>query len=323
MEHNPLATVSGFKRFFSPPLVASPQLTIRGIGVRETMPPGLIERPDGRGDFLFMLFHEAAAAGCAPRPRVLDFPDIFMIWTPGKPQYYGHPTERFTHTWIHCDGARIRRILRHSGLPVLKPFAVSESSRFQQSLLDIHSELVSYLRPEPLIIGNLLENSLLHLARTQTGPVAATRVPENLLAVRRFIGGAPATPVTLPDLAAMAGMSVPHFSAVFRKTFGLPPMECLIQHRLHHAARLLDNPNLTISEIAAEVGYQDLFHFSKIFKKHFGVSPRDMRKRGLHGPSHGVPGKTSRRNTSSHSRREATNRSRVGSKDGSVRKFPL
>ena len=63
MEHNPLSSVSGFKRFFSPPLVDSPQLTIRGIGVREIMPPGLIERPRGRPDYLFMLFHDAVAAG--------------------------------------------------------------------------------------------------------------------------------------------------------------------------------------------------------------------------------------------------------------------
>lgn len=279
MEHNPLSSISGFKRFFSPPLVDSPELTIRGIGVREIMPPGILERPHGTRDYLFMLFHEKVAVGGAPRPAAPGFPDIFMVWPPGKPQYYGHPTGRFTHSWIHCDGRRIRNILRHTKLPVLKPFAAADSSRFQQGLLDIHSELVSYTRPDPLIIGNLLENCLLHLARTQDGRAAAARVPENLLAVRRFIGAAPAAPVTLPEMAAMAGMSVPHFSAVFRKTFGLPPMECLIQHRMHHAARLLDNRDLTISEIAAEAGYDDIFHFSKMFKKHFGASPRDLRKR--------------------------------------------
>ena len=282
MEHNPLSSISGFKRFFDPPIVDTPELTIRGIGVREIMPPGLIERPQGRGDYLFMLFHEPVAVGVVSEPPVQATPDLFMIWPPGKPQYYGHPTERFTHSWIHCDGSRIRKILRHTQLPVLKPFAVSDSSRFQQALLDIHSELVSYARPDPLLIGNLFDNSLLHLARTRDNSIAM-RVPENLLAVRRFIGAAPAGPVTLPELAAMAGMSVPHFSAVFRKTFGLPPMECLIQHRLHHAARLLDNRNLTISEIAAEVGYDDIFHFSKMFKKHFGASPREVRKRG-HSP---------------------------------------
>ncbi len=283
MDDNPLAPVSGFKRLFSPPF-ASPDLTIRGIGVREVMPPGLIERPQGRRDYLMMLFHQPVAAGTSPNPPLQDFPDTFMIWPPGKPQYYGHPTERFTHSWIHCDGRRVRTILRRTRLPVLKPFAVADPSRFQQTMLEIHTELVSYVRPDPIIIGNLLENSLQHLARTRVGSVAAPRVPENLLAVRRFIGTAPSAPVTLTDLAAMAGMSVPHFSAMFRKTFGLPPMECLIRHRLHHAARLLDNRNLTISEIAAEVGYGDIFHFSKMFKKHFGVSPSDLRKRDAETP---------------------------------------
>lgn len=291
MEHNPLSSISGFKRFFDPPLIDSPELTIRGIGVREIMPPGILERPHGTPDYLFMLFHDAVAVGDAPRPSVRAFPDILMIWPPGKPQYYGHPTNRFTHSWIHCDGRRIRAILRHTKLPVLNPFAVAGSSRFQQSLLDIHGELASYTQPDPLIIGNLLENCLLHLARAQAGAAARARVPENLLAVRRFIGTAPATPVTLAQLAAMAGMSVPHFSAIFRRTFGLPPMECLIQHRLHHAARLLDNRDLTISQIAAEAGYEDLFHFSKMFKKHFGQSPRDLRNAKQATTPPAAPGK--------------------------------
>ncbi len=46
---------------------------------------------------------------------------------------------------------------------------------------------------------------------------------------------------------------------------------------MRHAAHLLANRNLTISEIALQVGYDDLFHFSKTFKKHFGASPRSYR----------------------------------------------
>lgn len=284
MEHNPLTSISGFKRFFTPLPLDSPDLNIRGIGLREIMPPGFVERPRGTRDYFFALFHEAAAAGTSLSPPQLSSPDTLIIWPPGRGQYYGNPTRRFSHSWIHCEGRRIRRILQRARLPLLQPIAVADSPRFQQSLLDIHSELVTYIHPNPNIIGNLLENCLLHLARTGAGENAPTRIPENLLAVRRLIGSAPTAPITLAELAAMAGMSVPHFSAVFRKTFGLPPMECLIQHRLHHAAHLLDNRNLTISEIAVEVGYGDLFHFSKMFKKHFGLSPRDMRKRQMPAP---------------------------------------
>ncbi|CAN5800139.1 hypothetical protein BH09VER1_BH09VER1_48720 [soil metagenome] len=282
MEHNPLSSSSGFKRFFNPPTVDSRDLRIRGIGVREIMPAGLIERAGGSEDYLIMLFHEAVAVGDKPSPKVQGYPDILMIWPPSRGQYYGHPTRRFTHSWIHCDGRRVRAILRRTGLPMATPIPITDSSRFQQNLLEIHGELVAYVQPDTQIVGNLLENCLLQLARTQAEK-SPTRVPEHLLAVHRFLSAAPATPISLAEMAAMAGMSVPHFSAMFRQTFGLPPVECLIQYRLHHAARLLDNRDLTISQIAAEVGYNDIFHFSKMFKKQFGYSPRHLRQGHLGG----------------------------------------
>jgi len=273
-----LPTATGFKRFFTPRPLDSRELSIRGIGIRELMPPGMIERPHGTGDYLFMLFHDPAVAGIRPLTEPPGGPDTMMVWPPGKPQYYGNRERRFTHTWIHCEGRRVQRILRQTRLPLLKPFAAADPSRFQQCLLDIHSELVSYAPPDEIIIGNLLENSLRELSRLNDGAGKTVRIPENLLAVHRLISSSPAQLITLDGMARMAGSSVPYFCAQFKKTFGLSPMQYLIQHRMHHAAHLLNNRNLTISEIAAKVGYEDLFHFSRMFKKHFGLSPRTMRQ---------------------------------------------
>jgi len=105
------------------------------------------------------------------------------------------------------------------------------------------------------------------------------RVPDRLLAARQWINSNPSQPMTLNDLAQSAGMSAPYFCAQFKKFFGLAPMEYLIQHRMLHAEHLLADRNLTISEIATLVGYNDPFFFSKMFKKHFGQSPRKMRDR--------------------------------------------
>jgi AraC-like DNA-binding protein len=277
-----IPTVSGFKRFFSPKPTGSRELHVRGIGIRELMPPCMIERPRGTGDYLFMLFHDPAVIDTKPAGAEAGGPDMMMVWPPGKGQYYGNRARRFSHTWIHCEGDRVRRMLRASGVPVLRPFRMPNSSMFQQCLLNIHGELVSYASPDPVIIGNLLENCLRELARTMTGSVAAAPIPGNLLAVHRLISSAPAQDITLAEMARMAGMSASYFCSRFKAIFGLAPGECLIQHRMHHAVHLLNNRNLTISQIAAQVGYDDLFHFSKMFKKQFGLSPRAMRQRDAH-----------------------------------------
>ncbi|MDD5200832.1 MAG: AraC family transcriptional regulator [Terrimicrobiaceae bacterium] len=274
-----ISHTSGFKHFFAPNVLKSADIEIHGIGVREWMPPCMVERPHGTGDHLIMVFHQPVAVGSRPGPKPVEGTDAMMIWPPGRGQYYGNRTARFCHTWIHCEGRRLDRILRRAGLPVLKPFLLPDASLFQQCLLDIHAEMVAYARPDTVIVGNLIENCIRRLGRVLRGKGSIAPVPENLLAARRLIGSASARPLTLSDLASAAGMSAPYFCSSFKKAFGLPPVECLIQHRMHHAAHLLTNRNLTISEVAAQAGYDDLFHFSKMFKKRFGVSPREMRKR--------------------------------------------
>ncbi|MCI0744843.1 MAG: AraC family transcriptional regulator, partial [Verrucomicrobia subdivision 3 bacterium] len=49
--------------------------------------------------------------------------------------------------------------------------------------------------------------------------------------------------------------------------------------RIEKARNLLLNPNLRISEIAYEVGFQSLTHFNRVFKKLLGQSPTEFRAR--------------------------------------------
>ena len=275
--HSPPA---GFKQFFAPGPIRAPGLSIRGLGIRELMAPCLVQRLHGTPDYLFVLFHDAAIAETAQADRTPEAAGSMMIWPPGKSQCYGNPARRFSHSWIHCEGSKIRRMLRRSGLPLLTPFYVPDPSPFQQCLLDVHRELVSYVNPDLRIVENLLENCLRELARQIAPQEKQTRIPPRLLAARQLINSHASQPLTLDDLARSAGMSAPYFCSQFRKFFGLAPVEYLIQHRMLHATHLLADRNLTIAEIATQVGYNDPFFFSKTFKKHFGRSPREMRNRG-------------------------------------------
>ena len=269
----------GFKRFFSNELLAPGELSVCGIGIRERMQPVMIERPHGTGDFLIMLFHDSVVAGNSAAYDLIDKPDMMMVWPPGKEQYYGNLKQRFVHSWIHCDGKRIRRIFRLAKIPILKPFPVPSVADFQQCLFEVHRELVTYRHPDIAIIGNLLENCFRAISRSLGDSAENAQVREKLLSVRRLIASVPSQVISLSEMAALAGMSVSYFCAQFKAAFGLSPIECLIQHRLHRAAHMLANRNLSVTEIAVQTGYNDMFHFSKAFKKQFGFGPREMRKR--------------------------------------------
>ncbi len=286
----PRLSSTGFRHFYTPRPLDSPELSIRGIGIRELMPPSTFERPTGLGDYLFMLFHDpahAAAQPVDPTASALQLPESLILWPPGAGQYYGNPQARFAHSWIHCEGCRIERLLAElpEPLPLRKAFALPDPAKFQQTLFVIHQELVASPRPDAVIVGNLLENCLREIARSLGAQPSggADGIPAKLMAVRAHLGSHSAEPLTLPDLARMAGMSVPYFCAKFKAAFQTTPVECLIQHRMLHAAHLLADQGASIQEIAQRVGYEDAFHFSKMFRKHFGQSPRGFRKAQAQG----------------------------------------
>ena len=84
-------------------------------------------------------------------------------------------------------------------------------------------------------------------------------------------------PLTLPQLAAKANLSVCEFGRVFKKQYGITPIKYILELRLNESMRLLHYSNLSIAEIAYTVGIEDSNYFSKIFRKRFDVSPRQAR----------------------------------------------
>jgi AraC-like DNA-binding protein len=80
-------------------------------------------------------------------------------------------------------------------------------------------------------------------------------------------------------VAGLCGMSPFAFSRSFKAAFGMPFRDYVVRYRLREACRLLDNPNVNISDVAFAVGFNDVSYFSRMFKKHFGVSPTTRLKR--------------------------------------------
>lgn len=79
-------------------------------------------------------------------------------------------------------------------------------------------------------------------------------------------------------MAKEAGLSRTHFTRMFIQRTGNSPTRYLIQVRIARACQLMEESNLTVSQIADELGYKDLYFFSRQFKQEKGVSPRIFRK---------------------------------------------
>ena len=69
-----------------------------------------------------------------------------------------------------------------------------------------------------------------------------------------------------------------HFLRLFTGVLGVTPHQYLVRSRLRHAARLLADDGIAVTEIAYDVGFGDLSNFVRTFHRAAGVSPTKFRQ---------------------------------------------
>lgn len=101
------------------------------------------------------------------------------------------------------------------------------------------------------------------------------RAPEPTLAVERaraYLQNRPTQSVTLPEVGAIAGVTISHLVRSFSKAVGLPPRSYHAQVRLARARRLLAEGK-SATWVAYECGFADQSHLSRRFRTHYGLTP--------------------------------------------------
>jgi AraC-like DNA-binding protein len=86
-------------------------------------------------------------------------------------------------------------------------------------------------------------------------------------------------PPTISELCRMVGVNEYKLKTGFRALYGKTIHEYAHHVRMKTARVLLENDDLTISQVAYMVGYINASHFTKAFHMQYGVNPRDLRNR--------------------------------------------
>lgn len=85
--------------------------------------------------------------------------------------------------------------------------------------------------------------------------------------------------LSLQKLAAEVHVSPSHFSALFKKKTGYPPLEYFNHIKIQKACQYLQFTNLQVKEIAYKLGINDPFYFSRFFSNIMGLSPLEYRNK--------------------------------------------
>lgn len=86
-------------------------------------------------------------------------------------------------------------------------------------------------------------------------------------------------PLSLGDVAKVAGVSKYHFSRLFKIKTGCSFKEYLNLKRIEAAKMAIRTEDMNVTQVCFHVGYSDLSYFSRVFRKAEGVSPSSYSKR--------------------------------------------
>ncbi|WP_052675780.1 AraC family transcriptional regulator [Paenibacillus sp. IHBB 10380] len=90
--------------------------------------------------------------------------------------------------------------------------------------------------------------------------------------------------ISLESLAELWNYSIQYLSRQFKRRTGRSPIEYVIQARMARAKELMIRTDATAQEIAASVGYSDVFYFTRLFKKQVGMTPGQYKKKVKESP---------------------------------------
>jgi AraC-like DNA-binding protein len=257
-------------------------LFLTAAGFFPEAPGHLVERADGVPEIIVIacIANRGWVELDGSRRQPIQMDEIVVI-PAGAPHAYGaDEKEPWSIMWAHFRGTDLSHFAKLLGLtrydPILKlPPGALERLRFAE---------LYFMMEAGCTLGSLLASSA--RLRTILIDLARLRVPANqrmgstyetLRQNIEWMRSNRHRRVDLGELAAQASLSVPHYSACFKRQTGSSPMNYFQRLKIQHSAQLLALSDLHVDEIALAVGIEDPFYFSRLFKKVMGQSPRHFR----------------------------------------------
>lgn len=84
--------------------------------------------------------------------------------------------------------------------------------------------------------------------------------------------------IAINDLAGRYGMSPNYFSSIFKKEMNQSTVNYITELRIKKAQEFLEHSEMSVVDIAKNVGYEDSQYFFRVFKKYIGMTPLNYRE---------------------------------------------
>jgi len=213
-------------------------------------------------------------------------PGTALILDCRRPQRYGTAPacDHWHHFWIHADGCGVSSlfsVINPEGRTTSVIVSGEIRERFLHLLQRIPEETTSAVLSVSLDVHRILQfmaSASLHevherrLFHQDLMEKAADHIREHY-----------AQDLHIETLLSLTHLSRSYFMRLFRRHMGTTPYNFLLLTRITRAKELLETTDLSVSQIADEVGFQNDANFSYRFAAITGVTPGQFRRQALRG----------------------------------------
>ena len=168
-------------------------------------------------------------------------------------------------------------------IPTLRLFKAPLPEKLDELLRLITLEFYSgnQKKDESLeLMGKLFMIGALELLSEENAP-ASSKIRDDILSLRIEMLSSPEKDWSVKRLAERSMISPSYFQTLYKKSFGISPINDLIEARIRKAEVYLISSEKKETEIALSCGYNNVEHFLRQFKALRGLTPSSFRKNGL------------------------------------------
>lgn len=254
---------------------------IHYISINSVQKPGFVEeKKHGQIDFVFVRFHSSTTLLLGDKTYSITEPCMFLFDSDTPYKYVANGDE-YVDDYLHFAVENRASFLSELTFPLNTPIYHSNDTSISDLLRLIYDEHASEHRLAAHSIDLLIRCLFVKVSEEWLiSQQRNTSVPHyyDLLSVRNAILASPEHPWTIEELSSMAHLSPAYFQVCYKKAFGLTCMTEVINAKLEQAKLLLTSTELSVNDIAAQTGYNEVYHFIRQFKKSTGMTPGAFRK---------------------------------------------
>lgn len=205
-----------------------------------------------------------------------------LINPPGVMVYHGpedNAEKGFVNDWFQIIGEDFKELLEKFPLPLNIAFSVSKKDFLRKYAVKITRELSYDFEGKEQLITCYITEMIIDIYRNLKNQRKETEKISNIINVHNEIALNPARNWTLKEMTSLSGYSVSRFCELYKKTYGISPVNAVIYERIEMAKKLLISGQASVLVVSEACGFSTVNYFSKCFKNLTGYTPSSYRNR--------------------------------------------